>query len=382
MTRRIKVAILADFPASALKGIASGRGGGQGCTWLPQLALNFEKCEEFEIHWITLDREIRKAEETHALNQVFHRVPAAKFSIDLALNYWPARRVLHRTIREIAPDIVHAWGTERIYPAALRGLEMPTILSMQGVLTEYARIGSLNLDWRWRKMVASEPEFIRSATLVTCESQWGIDKVKAAVPDADCRMVEYGVHPSFYEIEWKPDPEKPYLLYIGATGIRKGFDLLLDALEAMEDRQWICRFAGDPRMADEIERRGISRAEALGLLDWDGMKQQIAGAWAVTLPTRADTSANTVKESRVIGAPVICSAHGGHTGYLKDGVNGRIVDPLDAGSLSAALADVMVSYERARTLGAGRHGEDRAYLQAERTTEGFGKIYGELAGPA
>jgi glycosyltransferase involved in cell wall biosynthesis len=380
MRGRTKVAILADFPASALKGVVSGRGGGQGCTWLPQLALNFEKRDEFEIHWVTLDRDIEVEEVTRAFNQVFHRVPAVKFSIDLALNYWPARRVLHRAIRAIEPDIVHAWGTERIYPAALKGLKMPSILSMQGVLTELARVGSLVSGWRWRKMVASEPGFIRSATVVTCESQWGIDKVKAVVPEADCRLIEYGVHPSFYKIDWRPNPAQPYLLYIGAVGIGKGFDLLLDALEGMEDRQWACRFVGDARMADEIRERGISGVEVLGLLEWDKLKEQIAGAWAVTLPTRADTSANTVKESRVIGAPVVTSVHGGHMAYMRDGVNGRIVDPLNADNLAAALMDVMSSFERARELGGGRHDEDRDYLRPECTAERFAELYGMLKG--
>ena len=97
---------------------------------------------------------------------------------------------------------------------------------MQGVLSAYQQIGGLPDDWRWRKMVSSEPDFIRSATIVTSESQWGIDKVKAIHPQADCRMVEYGVHPSFYDLEWQPDAQNPYALFVGGADKRKGVDLL------------------------------------------------------------------------------------------------------------------------------------------------------------
>ncbi len=45
---RRRIAILADFPWGALEGDASGRGGGQGCTWLPQLAQGFAAHPEFE----------------------------------------------------------------------------------------------------------------------------------------------------------------------------------------------------------------------------------------------------------------------------------------------------------------------------------------------
>lgn len=378
LTQVKKIAILADFPHSALEGAVTGRGGGQGCTWLPQLALGLAKQDEFEIHWISLDRGLKSPVVDRALGQYFHRIPAVRFSIDLATGYWSARRGLRRAIRKIGADLVHAWGTERIYPCALLGLEVPTILSMQGVLTEYARIGSLDPGWRWRAMVRSEPGFIRSATVVTCESQWGIDKVKAIDSGADCRMVEYGVHPSFFELEWQPGQGEPYLLYVGSLGPRKGFDVLLGALERLKERSWECRLAGDAAMHDAVAGRRLGKLRVLGLVDWQELRKQLSGAWAVTLPTRADTSPNSVKEARVVGAPVVASIHGGHTGYLRDGVNGRLIEQLDEVSLADALTDVMASFGRARQLGMGRHGEDREYLDPQRTAESFAELYREL----
>jgi hypothetical protein len=44
----------------------------------------------------------------------------------------------------------------------------------------------------------------------------------------------------------------------------------------------------------------------------DEMQKQLQGAWCSVLPTRGDTSANSVKEARVIGVPVVASVHGGH----------------------------------------------------------------------
>lgn len=379
----MRIAILADFPLSALEGEATGRGGGQGCTWLPQLAESFARYPEFEIHWVILDRKGNPPATFHAHGQTFHRLQGSSFSLDLALGNLPTRRTLRRFLRRLKPDLVHAWGTESINPAALRDFAGPTVLSMQGVLTEYRRIGGLPDDWRWRRMVAGEPGMIRSATVVTSESEWGIARVREVHPDADCRLVEYGAHPRFYDIPWQPDPAAPSLLYVGGAGIRKGFDVLLDALALLPDRTWELRLAGDDEMRREVEARGLSRVRCLGLLPWDAMRAELQAAWAFVLPTRGDTSPNSVKEARVIGLPVITTRHGGQAGYIVDGVNGRIVDPLDARHLAAALADVMGSLDRARQLGAGRHAEDRAYLRPERTAEGFAAIYRELlADPA
>jgi glycosyltransferase involved in cell wall biosynthesis len=376
--RRSRIAILAEFPWGALGGEASGRGGGQGCTWLPQLAQGFADHPEFEIHWVVLDRCKAGAATVERFGQHFHRLPATSISLDLALGNLPARWILKKFLRRLQPDIVHAWGTELIYPAALRDFGGPTILSMQGVLTEYQRIGGLPGDWRWRRMVAGEPAMIRSATIVTCESEWGIARVKEIDPSAECRLVEYGVHPRFFEVPWQPRPDLPYAVYVGGADTRKGFDLLVEAMKLLPNRKWELRLAGDDKMKTAIEAAGLANVRCLGLLPWDHMQRELQGAWAFVLPTRGDTSPNSVKESRVIGVPVVTTRHGGQAGYIKDGVNGRIVDPLDAAGLAAALTDVMSGIDRARELGAGRHAEDRAYLRPERTAEGFAGVYREL----
>jgi glycosyltransferase involved in cell wall biosynthesis len=77
--------------------------------------------------------------------------------------------------------------------------------------------------------------------------------------------------------------------------------------------------------------------------------------------------------------PVVTTKHGGQAGYIMDGINGRIVEPLDAETLATALADVMSSHERAVALGRGRHQEDREYLHPSRTAEGFAEIYRTVA---
>jgi glycosyltransferase involved in cell wall biosynthesis len=376
--RLIKVAILADFPISALGGEVSGRGGGQQSTWLPQLAQAFELSGDLDIHWLILDRSVKKTTIIEKHNQTFHRIPSGPFTIDLAFNYLPARRSLRKVVRRISPDIIHAWGTETKYPAALMDFGGTKILSMQGIISEYMRIKSIPNTWRWRKMAASESKFIRAATIITSESQWGIDKVREIVPEAECRIVEYGVHPSFYEIEWKPEPTNPYALYIGGGGNRKGLDILIDAVTTMNDRKWELRVAG---AASEIEQDLLARIPSvkyLGMLSWDEMRKQLEAAWCSVLPTRADTSPNSVKEARVVGLPVVTTLNGGQAGYIRDGENGRIVAPLTAEGLALALTATMASYEGVLTMGRTRHHEDRAYLSASRTAAGFSAIYHEL----
>lgn len=380
--KALKIAILADFPWSFFDEGATGRGGGQSCTWLAQLAEEFAKQSGYEFHWISLDysrtwgsREYRVWE-----NQNFHRIPGGKVSMDLALNYRPSQFLLRRALRWVKPDLLHCWGTERSYPIMCGWENIPSILSMQGVLSEYQRIGSFEGNPFWKRLVQWEPRFLRAATVVTCESQWGIAKVKEVCPDLETRQVEYGVHPSFYNLQWTPDDAAPYALYSGSIDSRKGVDILLDAVESIADRRWTLKLAGAGPLREALGARQIPGVEWLGLLNWEDLQRELSRASCLVLPTRADTSPNVVKEARVIGLPVITTIHGGQAGYILDGENGFIVNPLEPQGLAHALQKLMNDPELARKMGAALHEEDRSYFLPSNTARGFLKIYDELLG--
>ena len=144
------------------------------------------------------------------------------------------------------------------------------------------------------------------------------------------------------------------------------------------DRRWELRLAGDDSIKETCRNAGLQNVICLGQLSWNEVKLQLKHAWLSLLPTRADTSPNSVKEARVVGLPVVTTLHGGQAGYIVNGVNGRIVNPLNPENLAEALSDVMGSYERVLALGHARHKEDREYLHPQRTAQGFETIYREL----
>lgn len=374
----MRISILAEFPTGSLDVGALGRGAGQACTWLPQLAMAFERHPSLDVHWMVLDRNARRYRTREAFGQTFHLIPAVPFSADLALNYLPARFVLRRIIKRLQPRLVHAWGAELIYPAALQDFNGPRIFSLQGALNYYWNVGGLPNDWRWRKMVSSEKGFIRSATVVTAESPWARERVLDLAPEVDCRIVDYGVHRSFFETRWRPDPEHPYALYVGGGGHRKGIDILCEALHEIGARDWRMRFAGDDGLRRQIEASGAPACDYLGMLSWNDLIEALAGAWCLVVPTRADTGPTVVKEARVVGVPVVGTLHGGLRDYIRHGHNGWIVDPLEPSRLADGLCEVMSSYDKVLRMGHSFREEDRARFSPERTADGFLEIYSEL----
>ena len=373
-----RIAILADFPWAFFDEGATGRGGGQGATWLSQLAGELSKQDEFEIHWISLDRKGVQVRERQWGGQHFHLLPGLKLSVDLLLGYLPTKRRLFDFLSGIKPELVHCWGSERAYPAICSKLKVPTVFSLQGLLHHYFKLGLLPPVWQWRAIARWEPRYLRDASVVTCESNWGIDIIRRFSPGIDIRQVEYGVNSSFYNVAWQPDEKDPYALFVGALDRRKGIDSLIAAVSRLPNRRWRLRVAGEGPLRDELEAKNVSGVEWLGLARWDVLQNELAKATCLVLPTLADTSPNVVKEARVVGLPVITSPHGGQTDYVWDGENGFIVDPSDPDQIAAALSKLMDDPELSKTMGACRLEENRDYLRPARTAEGFLRIYREL----
>jgi len=370
-----RILILANFPKDSIKGQMKGRSGG-GATWLPQLADAFFTHKDFEFIWITLDNSITKEEMFEHDNQTFIRLPVWKYSIYFLLRHWPVRRKIRRWIKKYEPDLVHVWGTEHPYSAVFEGLSIPKIISVQGLLTEFGKVWDLN--WQLRIQARLEPKRFQQADVITCESMWSMEGVKKIVPQADVRVVEYGVHPSFYDAHWQPDPEDPYMMCIGSLDRRKGTDVLLDALEICKERKWRCLIAGDGPMKDELVAREIPRVEYLGILGWKELQHLMTKAWALVVPTRADTGPTVVKEARVVGLPVIGTIHGGLRDYIRQGESGYIVNPLNAENLAEACSDVMRDFETTKHMGESGHSEDRVYFRSENTAANFVEIYKDL----
>jgi len=369
------------MPRNAVGGLSNGRGAGHAATWLPQLADAFVHATDLEFFWLTLDTAVSDVECIQQCGQWFIRVPACKMTYDILTGHRISGTRLATLIRVLDPDLVHAWGTERSYPSVLKSRHIPSILSMQGILTEYQRRGTLPSGWRWRIQSGYEKTWVAAATVVTTESEWGKQQIHKFCPTADIRMVEYGVHPSFYDVKWNPDPAKPIAFFSGSIDSRKGVDLLAEAMQLPGTQAWECWMAGAGPMTAELEAMRLPNLKLLGNLNWERMRECLAQAWCLVLPTRADTSPNAVKEARVVGLPIITSSHGGQAGYILDGCNGYIVNPLEAVSLRKAMDTVLGDFELALQMGHNRLEQDRHYLHPSRTAAGFLEIYRAMVPP-
>jgi glycosyltransferase involved in cell wall biosynthesis len=374
---RPKIVVIAQFPINALSGEFSGRGGGQAATWLPQLAKSWDSQETFEIHWVIFDYKQNHAEMIEQWGQFFHRIPCPSITVSMIAARWPQRLACRKLFRSIRPDLIHCWGTENLNGSALLEFNGSSILSMQGIINTCIKTGDLR-GWRWQLFCRWEPTSIRKASVVTSESKWGMNQVASIVPGKFLRQVEYGVNPSYYQVSWHPDATKPRIIFVGSLTRLKGVDILLEMLKRHPQRPWKMIFAGDGYLADALRNLKDSNVEVLGMIKSDQVQAEMSNAWALVMPSRADTSPNVVKEARVIGLPIVASPHGGHAEHVNDSKDGFIVPSEDPDAWFQALNQLASNFNLCHSMGTARHAYFREYFRPEKTAEAFLELYREM----
>jgi glycosyltransferase involved in cell wall biosynthesis len=158
-----------------------------------------------------------------------------------------------------------------------------------------------------------------------------------------------------------------YLLFVGRLRIRKGVEVLLEALRELRRTMpgAVLRIAGDGEHRSALERAvkrlGLEPAVAfLGTRDASQVRALLRGAAALVVPSIYEGMPLVVLEAMEAGVPVVASAVSGIP-EVVDEEAGWLVPPEDPRALARALAAALADPAEAR-----RRGERGARRVAQR----------------
>ena len=233
------------------------------------------------------------------------------------------------------------------------------------------RPGAVELRFRWLKGPLQ--------VVLGCLTAWVADLVLApsAVTAAeirrDYRVDTVGVLPNVTGGLPVAEPEAAeiagvepgYLLFVGRLRIRKGVEVLLEALREIPMAE--LKIAGDGEHRGRLERRAseLGLGEVVTFLGNCGagrVRRLLAGAAALVVPSIYEGMPLVVLEAMAAGVPVVASAVSGIPEVVVDGETGWLVPPEDPRALGRALEDVLARPQEARRRGeAGRRRVDERY---------------------
>lgn len=156
---------------------------------------------------------------------------------------------------------------------------------------------------------------------------------------------------------------RPRVVMIGRLADGKGFDVLLDAIGAIDVDEFSVCIVGDGPMYDSIRnsiaRRGLSdRVFLTGYRD--DIPQILAASDVLVLPSFREGTPRVITEAMASGLPVVATDIAGIPEQVIDGESGYLIPPGDEHALADRLRELLLN--RKHRVKMGRRGSERAQL--------------------
>jgi glycosyltransferase involved in cell wall biosynthesis len=256
-----------------------------------------------------------------------------------------ARRVLARAVDAFRPDVVHSRAVAGFSVAALL-TDAPRVHHVPDFWLLCQRGYPQRNGERCRSTCATCVPFARTRRYLL-----GRRPPRFIAPSEAIRRehVDAGYDPGRWEVIRHPvtDPEPvdlpprartpgdPLQLgFIGRLIPDKGFDLVLDTLEALPDARLVS--AGHGQLADAAASHPA--VEHRGVVEGVEKERFFRDIDVLLVPSRVDEIAGQViDEAAVRGVPVIASRRGGIPEYVPPGCLDLLFDPDVPGALAAAI---------------------------------------------
>lgn len=371
MGRKPRIAILGDFPIGKIYEKYADRQSFYP-TWLYNLFDAFSSSDEFEIHWIIVDKSIKDSEEVKIKNQTFHLAHGSGLTVGLYTGYMYNRFQVAKIVKKIKPDIFHGWGTERFYGLAAKDFKGISLLSVQGLLRACScRARMSNFE---RKQSFYEKGVLRGVDYITTESPWAEERVREDVPDARIFFCDYAVEPAFFKVKRELSSMPSCLMACSNSNV-KNVSLAISAFSRPELRHVRLYIAGVRKDAYPNLPENII---PLGAVNRDKLANLYGQAWCFVHTSKADTGPTAVKEARVVGLPVVVTDECGAKRLVESGKSGYIIPSNDEEALVNAVNKVVASKEISLEMGAYQHEQCRKALSVDTMLNNFSDVYRKI----
>jgi glycosyltransferase involved in cell wall biosynthesis len=349
-------------------------------TWQRVLLAELEKMPFLRLHVLALRKDFERSRAFERNGVVFHLIKTIR-GMRAPTLFWHDTCLIKRVLRDVKPDLLHAWGTESGAALVASRLGYPYLVTIQGLASSCAESYPLNLYERLAALL--EPISLARAPVITAESRFAVEYVRHRLSGGGIRQIEVAPDPLFHGIERHPQLNPRRILFVAELGYRKGGDVLLSALDRLRDEidlELIVVGRPDPKFLKKARTR-ISPAVWKLIRFKENLSSseiacELATAAMVVFPTRADTGPMAVKEAVVAGVPVIGSTVGGIPDYIIPGQNGFLFTSGDVNGCIEAIRRVCEHPVLGRGLVTpGSLAEKRAYLSAELMAKKFAAAY-------
>ena len=342
---------------------------GHYAVWLKALYDAYPTDAPFELHWVSLNKDVTHPVRFESRGQYFHVLPRTKKTIGLYSAYIADRIRIACELKKIRPALLHSWGTEDCYGLSGTDFKGKWLHSVQGLLKTCIARGPMPRFFRHHSFY--EPSVLKNCKHLTTESPWAAARVQEIAPGASPVQFEYAVEDRFFR-QIRELAQNPTCLYCGSYTPLKNVECAVRAFARPELAHIKLELAGvEPGCIPNLPQNVIP----LGRISRDEVVQKLAQAWCLVHPSKADTGPTAAKEARVMGLPVVVSDQCGSQQYVDHGKSGYVISPDNVEALASAVIDITSSRARCEQMGSFNQDKCRQSLSAGTMLNRFIELY-------
>ncbi len=305
-----------------------------------------------------------------------------------------ARRALKRHLKSARPDVVNAHWLVPNGVAAATATKGPLVMSLHGTDVYMAERQWLRLPVRFA---------LGRTGALTGSSQDLVNRTLKIRETANARFIPYGVDPDRFDGQ-SPEAAKLrerlevadgqlMILAVGRMVLKKGFDVLLNALSNVRSERWTAVLAGEGDCLEDLKAQaaqlGIGdRVRFPGGVQHDELNAYYTAADIFTMPSvtdpvgNVDGLPNVVMEAMASATAIVGSRIGGIPEVVLDGETGLLAPEKDAAALTAAFERLLESAQERKTLGANARAKVLAELTWTHVAARYRQAYVDAGAPA
>jgi len=348
-----------------------------------RLAEGLAAYDDIDLHVIALGAAPPTTERWTEPRCTVHRVRGAWPGF---LTYWNVtRRRVDRTIREIAPDVVHVQTFAGILgprcPAqtvlTTHGVEERTLAVMKG---SAARIKQWVFAAVERRARPRYGHFIATSRYVVEALGDQIQGQIVSIYNAVAR--------SAFKVRRQEAPNR--LLYFGRVKATKNIHGLIDVAYHLREAgvDFELRVVGPcesaaywDRLQADIARLGLAEhVRLVGKLTPEGVQEELGRAACFVMASFQESAPLTVSEAMAAGVPIVSTRVGGIPDLMEDGRTGFVVEPGDVAAFAQRVRQLLESEPLRRSFGARAVELARERFHPDAVARETRKVYYAAAG--
>jgi glycosyltransferase involved in cell wall biosynthesis len=300
------------------------------------------RADELEVHVLSCVRQPVRAPPKLADNIFFHSLVVPKPG--WRAGFAGCVRAVRQRLRQIQPHLVHGQGTERDCALSAAFSGFPNLITIHGNMQRIARLAKAPpFSHTW--MMARLERFVLPRTHgVICITR----HTDAEVARFTRRrwLLPNPVDRSFFAVAPQP-VSPPVAVCVASIGLIKNQNQLLQALDPIgEQGRFVLAFHGilpPDAYGAEFSRLLQARpwAEYRGFASRAELRQVLARAALLILPSIEENCPMVVLEAMAAGVPVAASNVGGVPDLIEDGVTGMLFNPADRPSICSVVEKLL-----------------------------------------